>query len=165
MGKSMSSGVVLKIANAVLRIMLNIIFYGAVVWITITAGKYVYNFSYQVFGSVPAAEEPGKDKDFQIVAGESTMDIATKLEFNGLIVDKYSFYLKTKLKDYNIYPGTYVLNTSMDYDDILTEITDQKNSIVKEEVVQPTQVPTDDTATEDGSSEESQSTDSENLIP
>jgi UPF0755 protein len=68
------------------------------------------------------------------------MEIAKKLEFNNLIVNKYSFYLKTKFKDYNVFPGTYVLNTSMDYDEILTVITDQKNSIVKQEVV-PENVP------------------------
>lgn len=150
MGKSTSSGVILKVANAILRVFLNILFYAAVIWVTVTVGKYVYDFSYQVFGSVPAAEEPGKDIDFRIESGESTMDIANKLEFNSLIVNKYSFYLKTKIKNYDIYPGTYVLNTSMDYDDILKEITDQKNSIVKEEVQAPTVTPEQgDTSTDD----------------
>ena len=150
MGKSTSSGVILKVANAILRVFLNILFYAAVIWVTVTVGKYVYDFSYQVFGSVPAAEEPGKDIDFRIESGESTMDIANKLEFNSLVVNKYSFYLKTKIKSYDIYPGTYVLNTSMDYDDILKEITDQKNSIVKEEVQAPTVVPEQgDTSTDD----------------
>ncbi len=151
MGKSLSKGVILKIANAILRVFLNVLFYAAVIWITVTVGKYVYDFSYQVFGSVPAAEEPGKDIDFRIESGESTMDIANKLEFNSLIVNKYSFYVKVKIKNYDIYPGTYVLNTSMDYDDILKEITDQKNSIVKEEVVKkPTVAPQEGDASSDG---------------
>ncbi|MDD5935413.1 MAG: endolytic transglycosylase MltG [Clostridiales bacterium] len=158
MGKSTSTSVILKITNAILRIFLNILFYVAVVWITITAGKYVYDFSYQLFGSVPAAEEPGKDIDFRIESGESTMDIAKKLEFNGLIVNKYSFYLKTKFKSYDIYPGTYVLNTSMDYDDILKEITDQKNSIVKE-VAKPKVTPTPKANEADGTQG------AENIIP
>ena len=40
-----------------------------------------------------------------------------------------SFLLKTKLKEYNIMPGTYILNTSMDYNDILDIITNPANSI------------------------------------
>lgn len=133
MGKSANTSAILKILNAIMRVFMNIIFYGAVVWLTVEAGKFAYNFSYQVFGSVPASEEPGKDYDFQVAKGDSTMQIAEKLEFNNLIVNKYSFYLKTKLKKHKIYPGTYVLNTAMDYNDILNIITDQKKSIVKEE--------------------------------
>ena len=163
MGKSASTSLILKVTNAILRVLLNIIFYTAVVYVIVTASKYVYSFSYQVFGSVPAAEEPGKDIDFQIAKGESTMDIANKLEFNGLIVNKYSFYVKTKLKDYNIYPGTFILNTSMDYDDILTEITDQKNSIVKEEVIQPTQAPGTEASPSEGTTDTGE--DSNSLIP
>ncbi len=133
MEKSATTSAILKITSAILRIFLNIIFYIAIVWLVIEGSKLAYNFSYQLFGSVPASEAPGKDYDFQIAKGDSTMEIAEKLEFSNLIVNKYSFYLKTKFKDYNIYPGTYVLNTSMDYDEILDVITDQKNSIVKEE--------------------------------
>lgn len=144
MEKSASTKIILKVSNAILRVLLNIIFYSAVVWVTFTAGKYVYDFSYQLFGSVPAAEEPGNNIDFQITKGESTMDIARRLEFNGLIVNKYSFYLKSKFKDYHIYPGTYILNTSMDYNDIFEEITDQMNSIVKEKVVPVTEAATED---------------------
>lgn len=132
MGKSANTSAILKIMNAIMRIFLNIIFYGAVVWIVMEGGKFAYNFSYQLFGSVPVTEEPGKDYDFLIAKGDSTMQIAEKLEFSNLIVNKYSFYLKTKFKKYNIYPGTYVLNNSMDYDEILDVITDQKNSIVNE---------------------------------
>ena len=138
MEKSASTRAILKITSAILRTFLNIIFYAAVIWLVVEGGKFTYNFSYQLFGSVPASEEPGKDYDFQIAKGDSTMEIAKKLEFSNLIVNQYSFYLKTKFKDYSIYPGTYVLNTSMDYDEILDVITDQKNSIVKEEVVTDT---------------------------
>jgi UPF0755 protein len=130
---STNTRTVLKITSAILRIFLNFIFYAAVVWLVVEGGKFTYNFSYQLFGSVPASEEPGKDYDFQIAKGDSTMEIANKLEFSNLIANKYSFYLKTKFKAYNIYPGTYVLNSSMNYDEILDVITDQKNSIVKVE--------------------------------
>lgn len=137
MDKSTSSGVMFKVTNTILRVLLNTIFYIAVIWVVWTAGRYVYDFSYQLFGSVSVTSEPGTEIEFTIGKGEATMDIANRLEFNGLIVNKYSFYMKTKIKSYKIYPGTYVLNTSMDYNDILKVITDHSNSIVKETVTKP----------------------------
>ena len=55
---------------------------------------------------------------------------------NRVVALKYSFLLKTKLKEYNIMPGTYILNTSMDYNDILEIITNASNSIAQEESVE-----------------------------
>ena len=133
MAKSDSTKVALKVTSAVLRVFLNILFYVAIIFVLVEAVKITYNFSYQLFGSVSVEAEPGIDVEFQIAKGESTMDVARKLEAGNLIVNKYSFYLKTKFKEYNIYPGTFILNTSMDYDEILDVITDYKNSIVKEE--------------------------------
>lgn len=151
MAKSDSTKVALKITSAVLRVFLNILFYIAIILVLIQAVKITYNFSYQLFGSVSVEAEPGIDTEFQISKGESTMDVARKLEAGNLIVNKYSFYLKTKFKDYNIYPGTFILNTSMDYDEILDVITDYNNSIVKEE--------------EEGKKEDTKTSPNSNVIP
>ena len=63
------------------------------------------------------------------------MDIASKLELNRVIVDKYSFYLKTKLQNKVIMPGTYRVNSSMTYDEILDIITDYSNSEVQDIII------------------------------
>ena len=131
-----ASRLVLKAAGSVLHICLNIIFYVIIIAIVIKGCQYVYHFSYQVFGSVSKEAEPGHDIEFKILKGESTMEISAKLENSSLIVDKYSFYIKTKLKEYAIMPGTYVLNTSMDYDEILDIITNISNSIAEEETLE-----------------------------
>ncbi|MBE5961566.1 MAG: endolytic transglycosylase MltG [Lachnospiraceae bacterium] len=136
MEKSTTGNAVLKITGTILRWMLNILFYVVVVFVIVKAGTYAYNFSFEVFGSVAVEAEPGRDVEFQILKGESTMDIANKLEVSKLITDKYSFYTKTKLKEYDIMPGTFILNTSMDYDEILSVITDIKNSIAEEVAVE-----------------------------
>ncbi|WP_312369882.1 hypothetical protein [Lachnoclostridium sp.] len=151
MAKSDSTKVALKITSAVLRVFLNILFYIAIILVLIQAVKITYNFSYQLFGSVSVEAEPGIDTEFQIAKGESTMDVARKLEAGNIIVNKYSFYLKTKFKEYNIYPGTFILNTSMDYDEILDVITDYNNSIVKEE--------------EEGKKEDKKTSPKSNVIP
>jgi UPF0755 protein len=66
------------------------------------------------------------------------MDIATKLELNQAIKNKYSFYLKTKLQEYVIMPGTYIINSSMTYEEILAVVTDYSKSIVKDEEAEGT---------------------------
>ena len=132
MKKSTSGKLALRLAGAVTRFILNVIFYVLVVAAVYKGSTFLYHFSYEVFGSVARTEEPGTDVPVQIYRGETTMNIATKLETSLVIVDKYSFYVKTKLKNYDIMPGTYILNTSMDYDEILEIISDSKNSIAAE---------------------------------
>ena len=51
------------------------------------------------------------------------MNVARKLEQNKVIDNAYSFYIHAKLKGHSIMPGTFALNTSMDYEDIFAIIT------------------------------------------
>ena len=88
---------------------------------------------------MPKDPEPGYQVEVQILKGESTMSIASKLEVSNVIQNKYSFYVKTKLKKYDIMPGTFVLNTSMDYDEILDVITNISNSIAEEKSIEDTE--------------------------
>lgn len=125
--EGMTSQVVLKMILGILYILLNVVFYVVVFLV----GKYLceqtYHYAYQIFGNVSVSEAPGTDVTITIAEGESSMEIATMLEKNRVIVNRYTFYLRTKLttsKEHPIYPGTYTLNTSMCYDDILTIITD-----------------------------------------
>lgn len=121
--KPTSAQLVLKITSFILRLLLNILFYTVVVILIVRASKMTYDFCYEIFGQVTVAEEPGRDIEIQISKGESTMNVASKLELNRIIVNKYSFYVKAKLKKHTIMPGTYTLNTSMTYDDIFAIIT------------------------------------------
>lgn len=100
------------------------------------ASAYSYDFAYQIFGDVPVEEAPGRDVKITILKGETSMNIASKLEDSKLIKNKYSFFLKLKLKEYDIMPGTFILNTSMSYDKILEVITDYSLSIDAEKNVE-----------------------------
>ena len=77
--------------------------------------------------------EPGINAEITIKDGASTMEVASALEMNRLIPNRYSFYLKVQLMGHKILAGTYILNTSMTYDEILDQITNYANSIVQEE--------------------------------
>lgn len=121
--RSTSSRVALKVISTILKILLNILFYSIVIVLLVKISGVAHDFGYQVFGKVTASEAPGHDTTIEINKGESTMNIASKLELNGVIVNKYSFFLKAKLKKYNLMPGTYNLNTSMTYDEIFSILT------------------------------------------
>ncbi len=122
----------LKITSFILRLLMNVIFYIVVVILIVDFSKEAYTFTYRLYGPVARDEKPGRDIIFQINKGESTMDISSKLEVTGAIVDKYPFYLKVKLKDSTIYPGTYMINSSMTFNEILNIITDYSSSIVQD---------------------------------
>ncbi|HKL99302.1 MAG TPA: hypothetical protein VJZ06_05295 [Mobilitalea sp.] len=131
--RSTSVKVTLKVSSFILRILLNIAFYILIVIATVYVSKAAYNFTYQLYGPVTAAEAPGTRIHIIINKGESTMDVAAKLELNRAIVNKYSFFVKTKLQNLKIMPGTYEIYTSMTYKEILEIITDYSKSKVQEE--------------------------------
>lgn len=130
---STSVKVTLKVSSYILRLLLNIVFYVLVVIATIYVSKAAYDFTYQLYGPVVVDANAQEDIYIKINKGDSTMDVAAKLELNRLIVNKYAFFLKTKLQDQTILAGTYKLNASMTYKEILEVVTDYKNSEVQVE--------------------------------
>lgn len=142
--KSTAAKLTLKITSFILRLLLNIMFYIVVVVLIINVSKKAYEFTYQLYGPATVDEAPGREIIFEISKGDSSMDIASKLELNRAIENKYSFYFKIKLSEYVIMPGTYKINSSMTYDEILTIITDYSASLVQEEgVVSGTETPSE----------------------
>jgi len=133
MTKPTSAQLVLRVTVGIIRILLNVLFYVVVVVLIIKASGITYDFTYQIFGQVTAAPAPGHDVDIQIKKGESSINVALKLEADKLIKNKYAFYVKAKLQSHSIMPGTYTLNTSMTYDEIFDIITVPSDSEEDEE--------------------------------
>lgn len=129
--KSDGTKAVIDVAGFILHLLLNVIFYAVVIFAIYKAGITAKEFCYQVFGTTTMDAAPGINAEIEIGEGASTMEVAAALEMNRLIPNRYSFYLKVKLMDYEILAGTYILNTSMTYDEILNQITDYSNSIVQ----------------------------------
>ena len=130
--QSQQTKAALDILGYFLGALLNLVFYAVVAFGIYFVATNVYEFSYQIFGDRVCEEAPGRDVEIHIEEGESTMDIAEKLYMNKIVVNKYTFYLKVQLMGYKILAGTYILNTSMTYDEILDQITNYANSIVQE---------------------------------
>ncbi|MBS5933511.1 MAG: endolytic transglycosylase MltG [Clostridiales bacterium] len=133
--RSQTSKLILGISSFVIHVLLNILFYVIVVMLITKYSGVAFDFAYEVFGEVAAAEAGEKVKDVTITIkkGESTMSIASKLEMNRVIDNKYSFYLRAKLFQSNIKTGKYIVNASMTYGEILDVISNYKNSLDKDE--------------------------------
>lgn len=135
MASPTSVKVTLKISSFILRLLLNIIFFVLIIAFVIYGSRAAFNFTYQLYGPVTVDEEPGRQAYIEIAKGESTMDVASKLELYRVIVNKHSFYFKTKLQNKVIMPGKYEVNSSMTYDEILDIITDYSKSLVQNEEI------------------------------
>lgn len=130
--KSTSFKLTLKITSFIVRLLMNIVFYIFIVILTINISKRAFEFAYQLYGPDPVhAKGYGRPITIQIKKGEATGDIASKLELNRAIENKYSFWLKVQLEDLVIMPGTYEISSDMTYDEILDIITDYSASIIK----------------------------------
>lgn len=127
--QSQQTKAALDILGYLLGVILNLVFYAVVAFGLYFVATNVYEFSYQIFGDRVCEEAPGRDVEIHIEEGESTMEIAEKLYMNKLVVNKYTFYLKVQLFEYKIMCGTFQLNTSMTYDEVLDVITDLSNAI------------------------------------
>lgn len=118
-----NSDTVLNTAKGILSILINLVVILVLVYIVLNVSRVIYDTSYNIFGNTGVTEGEGIDVFIKVEQGESTMNVARKLEQNKVIDNPYSFYIHAKLKEYSIMPGTFALNTSMNYDDIFAIIT------------------------------------------
>ncbi len=107
-------------------VVLHIVLYMALVSGVYLASWHGYHFCYDVFGVVRAAEAPGEDIRFDVAFGEDLWGIADRLEQAGIIQGRNSFYVRARLMDSRrvvLRPGSYVLNDSMTYEQIINQLT------------------------------------------
>lgn len=111
-----------KAVNTMLAVLLNVFFYGMVVFGGVELCRNGYSFAYEILGECAMETPPGQDKIFMVAASQDDFDIAENLASQGLVNNKYSFYLRMQLRkeeNRSLKTGVYTLNTSMSYDDIL----------------------------------------------
>lgn len=123
--KSIGGKFLMKLTGSAARLFFDILFYSIAIIGILFLTKYSYRFCYQLFGPVSVdSEENAKETEFYIEPGDSTKEVAKKLERCGLVVNDTTFYIKTKMLNATIMPGDYMLNSGMDYEEILTVISD-----------------------------------------
>lgn len=102
------------------------IFYALLLFGIVQGGKAAYRFGYEVFGPVTVQKAPGENVSFMVRKEDTMSGVARHLEDSGLILDRRSFLARTRLMDprmIELRPGYYVLNTSMQYDEIINQLT------------------------------------------
>lgn len=133
-GNDIGTKIIMNLSNSVIRIAFDVILYLLLIFATVYCCKYAYNFCYQVFGSASATNSNDAiTMTVTVNDGESTLEIGERLEEYGLILNKYSFVVKSRLDEYAIKPGTFELSSDMDYDEILTIICDSSQAIEEDD--------------------------------
>lgn len=113
-----------RVTHGVVHILLTVAFYCFAAFVVVKACSFAYHFSYEIFGHVTVTDSAHKyDRQVVINENEGTMSVAKKLELYKVIKNKYSFYVRAKIGDERIKPGTYILSSNMDYEQILDVIT------------------------------------------
>lgn len=87
--------------------------------IVIAAGIFAY-YCYNVYAPVGKSD---KDQSFEVAEGKSTLEIAQKLQDQGLIRSSFIFSLYAKLTRAKILPGIYYLKQNMNTPKIITQMT------------------------------------------
>ncbi len=108
-----------------LILLLNAIFYVIIVLGAAEVCQLSYSFANEVFGDVVAEPPPGKNRTFVVAEADDAMTIAKNLEKEGIVPNAYSFYIRLRLSQSSksiILAGSYELNTSMTYKEILEKM-------------------------------------------
>ena len=84
-----------------------------------------HDFGYRLFTEAPVDEEPGQNVKVTIEEGLSAKEVCQLLEDKGLIRDANLFFFQLKLaeKDDRLAHGNFVLNTSMNFEELIEAIT------------------------------------------
>ncbi|MDO4269095.1 MAG: aminodeoxychorismate lyase [Eubacteriales bacterium] len=84
-----------------------------------------YAFGHSIFYQTSMEPEPGTDKTLTVTDGESNAQVIRALKDLGLIDNELSIQIQQWFYEYDIYPGTYTLNTSMTSKEILQTLNEK----------------------------------------
>lgn len=108
-----------RITTTIISMSFRLLFYALVFFLLYEGVTRGYSLGHEIFAPVAVAEAPGRDRELTIGEGETVSEVAGILEKNGMIKNKLIFVIQSIIYDYEVYPGTYVLNTSMTSRDML----------------------------------------------
>lgn len=127
---------VLNMTNATIRLFLNIILYTVIIVLVYKYAWQMYSFAFRIFGADPMdnrLETVGTDIVINIDDGDTALNVGAKLELAKAIHDKYSFYIRARLMKAEFYPGKYVVNTTMSYDEMFEIFSKESNYVEKDD--------------------------------
>lgn len=112
-----------KLAVGILRflmgLILNLVFYAAAFALIYYLAGEAYTFAYQVFGSQVVDSAPGRSITITVNEEDTMQDVAETLEQQEIIINRVSFTVRAVLTKKKVSPGTYTVNSSQSYAEIL----------------------------------------------
>lgn len=111
-----------RVTGAIIRVSLRLIIYALVVLLLFEGTTAGFSFGYAVFAGRAVSQEPGITATVMVTEDQSTGEVGRMLEDMGLIESQYVFLVQAIFYEYEIYPGTYQLNTSMTSKEMLEEM-------------------------------------------
>lgn len=114
-----------KITGTIIGISGKLILYAVILLLLFEGMTKGYEFGHEIFYATAMDEAPGVDKVVTIPKGQSDAETARMLGQTGLVGNELAFQVQKKFYDYEIYPGTYTLNTSMTSKEILQQLNEK----------------------------------------
>lgn len=121
-----------RITGTIIGISGRLIIYALVILLLVEGVTRGYAFGYEIFYASAMEPAPGKDMVLIIPQDQSDAQTLETLKAVGLIRNELAVRIQKAFYDYEIYPGTYTLNTSMTSKEIL-QILNEKPDTKKEE--------------------------------
>lgn len=115
----------LKAVRTMLIVLLNIVFYGLVVFGGVQLCRVGYSFAYEAVGDTAKDLPPGETKTFSIESSDGEYEVAARLAKQELIGSQNAFYVRMQLMkadNTRMQKGIYTLNSSMTYEEIIRVI-------------------------------------------
>ena len=108
-----------KVTGTIISVSGKLIFYAVIILLLFEGISKGYQFGHEIFYPTAMEEAPGTSRVVTIKTGGTAAESAHTLAQLGLIDNELAFQVQMKFYEYEIYPGTYTLNTSMTAKDIL----------------------------------------------
>ncbi|MEW4413002.1 hypothetical protein [Clostridium sp. AN503] len=108
-----------KITGTIIGISGKLILYALVILLLAEGITRGYAFGHEIFYATAMEEAPGRDKVLTVPKGQKESETIHTLKDLGLIDNELAIQIQMKFYEYEIYPGTYTLNTSMTSKEIL----------------------------------------------
>lgn len=116
---SANARMTVSVLRVLMGLLMNFLFYALVLFVIVQLAGTAYAFSYQVFGSQVMDNAPGKSITITVDEKDTMLDVAKTLEQQKIIIGSSSFYVRAILTEKEVHPGTYTVNSSQNYAEIL----------------------------------------------
>ena len=110
----------LKAVRTMLIVLLNIVFYGLVVFGGVQLCRVGYSFACEAVGDTSKDLPPGQTKAFTISEDDGEFEVAKRLSNQDLVGNVHMQLMKREGTD--MQKGIYTLNSSMTYEEIIRVI-------------------------------------------